>query len=67
MILNWSGDVLLKTWASSIFIPREAFSSREEAREFLQIARQLHKTGGAAWRDEWKGKVFGKEAQNESS
>lgn len=67
MILNWSGDVLLKTWASGVFIPREAFTSREEAQEFVQIARELRKTGGSAWRGEWKGKVFGQKERNESN
>ena len=58
-VVNWSGDVLLTTWTTQLFIPREAFVSPQEAQKFVQIARQLHKTRGAAWRDEWKGQRFG--------
>ncbi len=38
-IFLWLGDVIFSTFASSIFIPREAFASRQEACEFVQIAR----------------------------
>ncbi len=63
-ITHWSGDVILTTLATSTVIPREAFASREETQEFVQIARELRKSRGAAWRDEWKGKVFGQKPEN---
>lgn len=58
-LMHWSGDVLLCAFATSAFIPREAFKSPEEAHEFVQIMRELHKSRGAAWREEWNGKTFG--------
>lgn len=58
-VFFWSNDVLIVTFAGSTFIPRETFSSTKEAREFAQIARELSKSNGKSWRDEWNGKTFG--------
>jgi hypothetical protein len=67
-VFDWNGDVSLVTFAGGSLMPREAFASRPEAREFVKIARELHKTRGASWRAEWNGKTFGvlpeKERQN---
>ena len=56
-MLEIRGDVWLASATDGCFIPRESFQSREEAREFLSIARELK--GGGAWRDEWNRRVFG--------
>jgi len=58
-MVEWGGDVCFSTIGGGCFIPREAFSSRDEAREFVRIARELKQSNGAAWRDEWNGRVFG--------
>lgn len=58
-VLEWKGDVCFVTFGGGCFIPREAFASREEAREFVALARGLKQTRGAAWRDEWNGRLFG--------
>ena len=52
-----NGDIFLSSFADGCFIPRETFKSREEALEFLSIARELK--SGAAWREQWSGRVFG--------
>lgn len=58
-VFNWGGDVAILTFGGGSVIAREAFASLEEAREFTRIARELHKTCGGAWRDDWKGRTFG--------
>jgi hypothetical protein len=58
-VFDWGRDVCVVTIGGGCFIPREAFASREESHEFVQIARELKQSGGAAWRDEWNGRVFG--------
>jgi hypothetical protein len=66
-IIRWSDDVLFCTFADATFIPREAFKSTQEAQEFVQIARELHTSRGASWRDEWNGKIFGRMTQTSDS
>lgn len=61
-IVSWNSDVLLCTFATQTFVPRGAFGSVQEAQEFIQIARQLHKSRGTAWREEWNGRIFGASA-----
>lgn len=58
-VFDWGGDVCVVTIGGGCFIPREAFASREESHEFVQIARELKQSDGAAWRDKWNGRVFG--------
>jgi len=58
-IIEWGGDVFIIAHPLARNIAREDFASRDEAREFVRIARELKQTNGAAWRDEWNGRVFG--------
>lgn len=56
-IVERNGDVFIIAPPLYRNIAREDFASREEAREFVAIARQLK--GGGAWREQWNGRVFG--------
>lgn len=58
-VVEFRGNVWFGSVIDGCFIPREAFDSREEAREFAAMARELKQTRGAAWRDKWNGRVFG--------
>jgi len=58
-IIEWGGDVFIIAHPIARNIAREDFNSLEEAREFVRIARELKQSNGAAWRDEWNGRVFG--------
>lgn len=56
-VVEVRGNVWFGSLTDGCFIPREAFSSREEAREFVAIAREMRSDG--VWRDQWNGRVFG--------
>ncbi len=58
-ILERGDDVWLATFIDGCFIPRESFSSDEERREFLAIVREIKRTHGSVWRDQWSGRTFG--------
>jgi len=58
-IIEWGGDVFIIAHPIARNIAREDFNSREEAQEFVRIARELKQSNGAAWRREWNGRVFG--------
>lgn len=58
-IVERGGDVFILAHPLARNIAREDFNSLEEAREFAQLARELKQSNGAAWRDEWNGRVFG--------
>ena len=58
-IIERKGDMWLASFADGCFIPREAFASPEEAREFAAIVRSLKGSSGDSWLSEWDGRVFG--------
>ncbi len=58
-ILERNNDLWLASFSKGCFIPREAFQSDEERREFMVIIRELERTHGSVWRDKWNGRVFG--------
>lgn len=58
-VIERKGDVWLVSFADGCFIPRESFSSREEAHEFATTVRELKHTLGSGWNDDWSGRVFG--------
>ena len=58
-LIKRNGDLWLVSFTDGCFIPREAFTSPEEAQEFTAIIRELKRTRGTVWRDKWNGRVFG--------
>lgn len=58
-VVEFKGTVWIASIVDACFIPREAFASLEEAREFAAMARELKQTRSAAWRDEWNGRTLG--------
>ncbi len=62
-VVEPNGDLWLASPMAGCFIPREAFASREESHELALFLRELKHSDGAAWHEEWNGRLFG--AQNE--
>lgn len=61
-IVDLGGNIWMATFFSGCFISRDSFASREQAREFARIVRELRRTKGEAW-DAIFGEVSSLEAE----
>lgn len=58
-VIECGGDLWLASLANGCFIPREAFASRAESHELARILRELKRSKGSSWQNEWNGRIFG--------
>ena len=59
MLKSWGDDFFVVGWLNTVVVPREAFPTREQAREFANRAKDLRKTRGASWDENWNGQIWG--------